>query len=79
MFPLTQARGLRYKAILSDCRKQSQEMEMHCVTLSATSGYLFGRIFLLFLFFSWESPSLHLSWNPKVDVWELEEQARSVM
>lgn len=79
MFPPTQARGLRYKAILSDCRKRSQEMEMHCVTLSATSGYLFVRIFLLFLFFSWESPSLRLSWNPNFDVWELEEQACSVM
>lgn len=48
MFPPAQARGLRYKAILSDCRKQSQEMEMHCVTLSATSGYLFGRILPFF-------------------------------
>lgn len=51
MFPPTQTHGLRYKVILSDCRKRSQEMEMHCVTLSATSGYLFGRIFLFFFFF----------------------------
>lgn len=29
-----------------DCRKQSQEMEMHCVTASATLDSLFGRIFL---------------------------------
>lgn len=27
-----------------DCRKQSQEMEMHCVTTSTTLGYLFGQI-----------------------------------
>lgn len=82
MFPPARARGLRYKAILSDCRKQSQEMEMHCVTLSATSGYLFGQICVSFFFllsFSWESPSLHLSWNPRVDVWEPEEQVCSVM
>lgn len=50
MFPPAQACGLRYKAMLSDCRKQSQEMEMHCVTSSATSGYLFRQIFLLFFF-----------------------------
>lgn len=50
MFPPVQARSLRYKAILSDCRKQSQEMEMHCVALSATSGYLFGRTSLFFFF-----------------------------
>lgn len=46
MFPSAQAHGLRYKVILSDCRKQSQEMEMHCAASSATSGYLFGQIFL---------------------------------
>lgn len=46
MFPSTQAHRLRYKVILSDCRKQSQEMEMHCAASSATSGYLFRQIFL---------------------------------
>lgn len=48
MFPPALTRSLRHKAILSGCRKQSQEMGMHCVTLSATSGYLFGRIFPFF-------------------------------
>ncbi len=60
MFPPAQARGLRYKAILSDCRKQSQEMEMHCVTLSATSGYLFGRILPFFFFRGNPRPSISL-------------------
>lgn len=64
MFPSTQARGLRYKAILYDCRKQSQEMEMRCVTLSATSGYLFGRIFLFFLHGN-PPPSITL-WVPEL-------------
>lgn len=42
-----QASWLRYKTILCDCRKQSQEMEMHCIASSATSGYLFwqGKMF----------------------------------
>lgn len=61
MFPSAQACSLRYKTILFDCRKQSREMEMHCVTLRATSGYLFGWVFLCF--FLWESPSLHLAWS----------------
>lgn len=77
MFPPAQARSLRYKAILPDCRKQSQEMEMHCVTLSATSGYLFGRIFLLF--FHGNPPFLHLSRNPRANVWALEEEGCSVL
>lgn len=51
-----------------DCRKQSQEMEMHCVTTSTTLGYLFGQIFPFFL---WESPPQDFSWYPSDDVWAL--------
>lgn len=67
MFPLAQAPSLRHKAIPhspsnhpnppSGCRKQSQEMGMHCNTLSATLllrylRYLFWWVlFFLFLFF----------------------------
>lgn len=61
MFPPAQACGLRYnKATLSDCRKQPQEMEMHCVTSSATSCYLFGQIFLFFFFRGNPLPSISL-------------------
>lgn len=57
-----------------DCRKQSQEMEMHCVTMSATLGYLFGQIFP---FFPWESPPQDFSWYPSDDVWALGEKKQN--
>lgn len=60
MFPPVQAiSDGDYKAILSEYRKQSQEMEMHRNVLSATSSYLFGQIFCLV---SWEFPSVQIGW-----------------